>query len=154
MDLILWRHAEAEEASAKLPDAKRRLTARGEKQARQMAHWLKERLPKKLRILVSPAERTQMTAHALGLPFELDRRIGIGADAADLLGAAGWPDDSGAVLLVGHQPSFGRVAALLLSGHEEDWTIKKGGVWWFSNRVREGETQTVLRAVVSTEMLT
>ncbi len=33
MDLILWRHAEAEEGGAGQPDAKRRLTARGDKQA-------------------------------------------------------------------------------------------------------------------------
>lgn len=153
MDLILWRHAEAEEATAKLPDAKRRLTARGEKQARQMARWLHEHMPKKLRILVSPAERTQMTAHALGLPFEIERRIGVGADAADLLAAAGWSEHCGSVLLVGHQPSLGRVAALLLAGEEADWTVKKGGLWWFSNRVREDETQTVLRAVVSPDLI-
>jgi len=153
MDLILWRHAEAEEGTVKLPDAKRRLTARGEKQAHQMARWLKERLPKKLRILVSPAERTQMTAHALGLPFELERKIGVGADAADLLAAAEWPDHGGAVLVVGHQPTLGRVAALLLGGAEDDWTVKKGAVWWFSNRTREGETQTVLRGVISPDLL-
>ncbi|MBI4986879.1 MAG: histidine phosphatase family protein [Rhodocyclales bacterium] len=153
MDLILWRHAEAEEGTAKLPDAKRRLTARGEKQAHQMARWLKERLPKKLRILVSPAERTQMTAHALGLPFELERKISVGADAADLLAVAEWPDHGGAVLVVGHQPTLGRVAALLLGGAEDDWTVKKGAVWWFSNRTREGETQTVLRGVFSPDLL-
>lgn len=153
MDLILWRHAEAEEPTTKLPDAKRRLTARGEKQARQMARWLHEHMPKKLRILVSPAERTQMTAHTLGLPFEVERRIGIGADAADLLAAAGWPDQGGAVLLVGHQPVLGRVAALLLAGEEADWTVKKGGLWWFSNRTREGETQTVLRTAISPDLV-
>lgn len=153
MDLILWRHAEAEDASAKVPDVKRRLTARGEKQARQMARWLHDHLPKKLRILVSPTERTQMTAHALGLPFEIERKIGVGADTADLIAAAGWPDHDGAVLLVGHQPSLGRLAALLLAGTEDDWTIKKGGLWWFSNRTREGETQTVLRAVVNPDLL-
>lgn len=153
MDLILWRHAEAEEATAKLPDVRRRLTERGEKQARLMARWLHAHLPKKLRILVSPAERTQMTAHALGLPFEIERKLGIGADAADLLAAADWPDHGGAVVLVGHQPSLGRVAALLLSGTEADWTVKKGGLWWFSNRTREGETQTVLRTVISPDLL-
>ncbi len=153
MDLILWRHAEAEEASAKLPDAKRRLTARGEKQARQMAQWLQERMPKKVRILVSPAQRTQMTAHALGLPFEVEPKIGIGADVADLLGAAAWPDHGGAVLVVGHQPTLGRVAALLLGGEEADWTIKKGGLWWFSNRTREGESQTVLRAATNPDLI-
>ena len=144
MDLILWRHAEAEDGGPKLPDAKRRLTERGEKQARQMARWLREHQPKNLRILVSPTQRTQMTAHSLGLPFEVERRVGVCADAADILAAAGWPDQGGAVLVVGHQPTLGRIAALLLSGEEADWTIKKGAVWWFSNRTREGETQTVL----------
>ena len=148
MDLILWRHAEAEEATGKLPDTKRRLTDRGEKQAQLMAHWLHEHMPKKLRILASPSQRTQMTAHALGLPFEVSSRIGIGADAADLLAAADWPDHAGATVIVGHQPTLGRVASLLIAGAEADWTVKKGGLWWFSNRTRGDETQTVLRAVI------
>ena len=155
MDLILWRHAEAEEGGAKLPDAKRRLTARGEKQARQMADWLRQRLPKRTALIVSPAERTQQTAHALGMTYETDPQVGIGADAVHLLAAAGWPDggEHGAVVIVGHQPALGRLAALLLAGEEADWTFKKGAVWWFSNRTRDGETQTVLRSVIGAEML-
>lgn len=153
MDLILWRHAEAEEGGASLPDAKRRLTARGDKQAHEMAKWLKPRLPKKVRILVSLATRTQQTAHALALPFEVEPKIGIGADAADLIAATDWPEHSGAVLLVGHQPTLGRLAALLLAGSELDWSVKKGAVWWLSKRSREGRNQTVLRAVMNPEML-
>jgi phosphohistidine phosphatase len=155
MDLILWRHAEAEEAGGKMPDARRRLTARGEKQARQMAAWLKQRLPKRTVVLVSPTQRTQMTAHALGGAFEIAPGLGVGADAVHLLAAAGWPDglDGGAVVLVGHQPSLGRLAALLLAGEEADWTIKKGAVWWFSTRTRDGESQTVLRAVAGPDLL-
>jgi phosphohistidine phosphatase len=153
MDLILWRHAEAEEGGAGLPDAKRRLTARGDKQAHDVAKWLKSRLPKKTRILVSPATRTQQTAHALALPFEVEPKIAVGADAADLIAAANWPEHSGAVLLVGHQPTLGRLAALLLAGAEADWSVKKGAVWWFSKRSREGRDQTVLRAMMNPEML-
>lgn len=157
MDLILWRHAEAEDGDANLPDAKRRLTARGEKQARQMAAWLRKRLPTDTTILASPAERTRQTAAALELPFDIDHGIGTGADASDLLAAAGWPDgkgkEGGTVLLVGHQPTLGRLAALLLSGTEADWTIKKGAAWWFSNRSRDGERQTVLKAVVGPDLL-
>lgn len=153
MDLILWRHAEAEEGGAGMPDSKRRLNARGEKQAHDMAKWLRTQLPKKTKILVSPAIRTQQTAHALALPFEVEPKIAVGADVADLIAAADWPAQSGAALLVGHQPSLGRLAALLLSGAEADWSIKKGGVWWFSRRSREGQDQTVLRAVMNTEML-
>lgn len=153
MDLILWRHAEAEDGGTSLPDAKRRLTVRGDKQAHDVAKWLKAHLPKKTRILVSPATRTQQTAHALAMPFEVEPKIGTGADTADLIAASNWPGHSGAVLLVGHQPTLGRLAALLLSGTEADWSVKKGAVWWLSKRSREGRDQTVLRAVMNPEML-
>lgn len=153
MDLILWRHAEAEEGGAGMPDSKRRLTARGEKQAHDMAKWLRSQLPKRTKILVSPAVRTQQTAHTLALPFEVEPKIAVGADVADLISAVDWPAQSGAILLVGHQPSLGRLAALLLSGAEADWSVKKGGVWWFARRNREGQDQTVLRAVMNPEML-
>ena len=158
MDLILWRHAEAAESDGAAPkaDLKRRLTHRGEKQARAIARWLLERQPKHLRILVSPAVRCQQTAHALGQRFETEARMAPGADVADLIAASGWQDGGGAVLLVGHQPALGRLAALLLSGQEADWTVKKGGLWWLSRRSREGEphtAQTILRAVVNPELL-
>jgi phosphohistidine phosphatase len=150
MDLLLWRHAEAEEGG---DDLKRQLTERGERQARTMAKWIREHQPKGLRIVASPSVRTQQTAEALKLPFETDRKIGPEACVSDLLAAAGWPSGSGAVLIVGHQPALGRLAALLLSGQESEWTIKKGALWWLSNRVRRDETQTVLRTAIACEML-
>ncbi len=153
MELILWRHAEAEEADGTIADHKRRLTERGGKQARQVARWLHQHLPRKRRILVSPAERTQQTAHALELPYEIEPGLGISGSAADVLKVAGWPGQNGAVLVIGHQPTLGRVAALLLGGEEADWSVKKGGIWWFSSRVRDGETQTVLRAVLNPDFI-
>ncbi|MBS1188450.1 MAG: phosphohistidine phosphatase, SixA [Rhodocyclaceae bacterium] len=149
MDLLLWRHAEAEDGPI---DLQRRLTARGEKQAKAMGRWLREHQPKKLRILASPAVRCQQTAKALDLPFETHRRLGPEAGVSDLIAASGWPGAGGSVMIVGHQPTLGRMAALLLSGEEADWTIKKGAVWWFTNRVRRGETQTVLRAVMPADL--
>ena len=150
MDLLLWRHAEAEEGE---DDLKRRLTERGRKQARIMARWIGEHQPRNLRIIVSPAVRTQQTAEALKLPFETIRMIGPDAGVADLIAASRWPDASGAVLVVGHQPVLGRIAALLLSGQEAEWTIKKGALWWLSKRPRGDEMQTVLRAVIPAELL-
>jgi phosphohistidine phosphatase len=47
---------------------------------------------------------------------------------------------------------LGRVAALLLSGEEAEWTVKKGAVWWFTNRVRDGETRTVLRVSMGPDL--
>ena len=153
MDLLLWRHAEAEDG---FPDETRKLTPRGEQQAKQMAKWINKHAPKDLRIIASPALRCQQTALALDRPFDTDPRLAPGRGAVDLLAAIDWPDGpdpkTPAILVVGHQPTLGRTAALLLAGSEADWSIKKGAVWWFSNRTRDGETQTVLRAAVPAEL--
>jgi phosphohistidine phosphatase len=150
MDLLLWRHAEAEDGE---DDMKRRLTERGEKQARLMAAWLREHQPKDMRIIASPSVRTLQTVEALKMPYETQRKIGPDACVSELIAAAGWPDAQGSVLIVGHQPSLGRLASLLLAGQEADWSIKKGAVWWLSNRLRRGDTQTVLRAMIPVELL-
>lgn len=150
MDLLLWRHAEAEDGEV---DFERALTERGEKQARVVARWLKAHQPKKLQIIASPTVRTQQTADALELPYETNRKIGPEGCVSELIAASGWPATSGGVLLVGHQPGLGRLASLLLSGQESDWTIKKGALWWFTNRVRAGEQQIVLRTVISPDFL-
>lgn len=136
-----------------MPDDARKLTAKGEKQAQQVGLWLKSHLPEGARILVSPARRAQQTASALGREYETSKEVGTGASVVSVMAAAGWPDAKGAVVVVGHQPTLGRIAAVLLSGAEADWSVKKGGVWWFSNRLREDETQTVLRAAMSPEFL-
>ena len=151
MDLILWRHAEAEDS---IPDTARALTKRGHKQAEKIAAWLNERLPKDAEILVSPAKRAQQTAQALRRPFTTCKAIDVGADATHLLSAADWPDGKKrCVLLVGHQPSLGQVAALLLGGHEAEWALKKGAVWWLSSRVRGENNQVVLRAAIGPDLV-
>ena len=144
MDLILWRHAEAEEGAS---DAARRLTKKGERQAEKMAEWLRSRVQKPTRILVSPAIRTRQTAEALSSEFEIIEEIGAGSSARRILQATGWPNAEGTVIVVGHQPTLGQLAALLLSGMEFDWAIKKGAVWWF--QTQGGETEPLLRAVLT-----
>ena len=150
MDLILWRHADAEDG---IPDIGRRLTPKGEKQAQLMAQWLKFRLPEKFRLIASPAKRAQQTAQALSNTFETDKSISPGADAISVLVAAGWPGAKGAVVIVGHQPTLARVAAFLLAGEEADWSMKKGSIWWLSNRIRQDEEQTILRVMMSPEFI-
>ena len=153
MDLILWRHAEAEAGSLTLSDGKRRLTERGQKQAKAAARWLSGHLPKNTRVLVSPSERTQQTAHALHWPYEIEPAVNVGCDATDVLNAAGWPDAPRTTLIIGHQPTLGQLAARLLSGTEQDWAVKKGAIWWFSWRVRENDGETILRAVLNPDFL-
>jgi phosphohistidine phosphatase len=136
MDLILWRHAEAEDGS---PDSARKLTKHGREQARRIAAWLKPRLPKRCEVLVSPAVRAQETASALGVRFATSTAVGTNAVAADVIAQSGWPTRSKAILIVGHQPTLGRVAATLLSGAGADWHLAKGAVWWL--RHVDGETR-------------
>lgn len=150
MELILWRHAEAEEGS---PDEARELTNKGRKQARIMAEWLKPRLPKGTRILVSPTVRTQQTADALDEQFDTVEEIGPGASAKAVLSAADWPVGKGTVLVVGHQPTLGEVAGLLLSGKPAMFDIRKGAIWWFSHRKKRGPEDLLLQAVLSPDML-
>ncbi len=150
LDLILWRHAEAEED---LPDLARKLTPRGHKHAARIAEWLQQRLPARFVVLASPAERTRQTALALATPFKTVDSLAPGASVADILMAAEWPERKGAVIVVGHQPDLGRAAAFLISGVEADWTIKKGGLWWLTNRVRNDEAQVVVRAIIAPDLL-
>ncbi|MDE2260156.1 MAG: histidine phosphatase family protein [Betaproteobacteria bacterium] len=150
MDLILWRHAEAEDT---FPDHDRALTALGQYQARRVAQWLTSSLKTPYRVIASPAVRTQSTASALTADFETSRLVGIGASPAQILKAAHWPEATTTVIVVGHQPTLGQTAALLLSGREDNWSVRKGAIWWLSHRDRHGMEQVVLRAVLNPEFI-
>ncbi|MDP2787608.1 MAG: phosphohistidine phosphatase SixA [Pseudomonadota bacterium] len=149
MDLILWRHADAQDDEA---DMSRALTAKGRKQAQQIAAWLHARLPETTRILVSPAVRALQTADALELAYEVVANIAPGAVGVQVLSEAGWPDAHGTVLIVGHQPTLGDAASLLLFGETSTLSIKKGGLLWLTNRVRGSQPQTILKAAMSPEL--
>ena len=148
--MILWRHAEAADGT---PDHARELTAKGSKQAEKIAAFLRQHLPEHSRILVSPATRAQQTAAALTNRFTIAPTIAPGASPQAVLEAAHWPDAGGAVLVVGHQPTLGEVAAQLLGCNAYPLNIKKGALWWFSRREREGSVQTALRLVITPEFL-
>lgn len=150
MDLILWRHCEAEPGE---PDLGRRLTSKGLKQAERMAQWLDSHLPDTCRVLVSPADRAQQTALALQRKFRTVPELAPGATVDAVLAAANWPDSREPVLIVGHQPTIGAVASFLLSGEEAYWSVRKGAVWWLSNRAREGGAAVVLKVVVGPDFV-
>jgi phosphohistidine phosphatase len=149
MDLILWRHAEAEEG---LFDLNRELTKHGRQQAQHMAEWLIKRLSADARILVSPATRTQQTASALTSDFITQDALAPGADAQSVIDAAGWPNAGGTVVIVGHQPTLGEVAAKLLAHSDHGWSIKKGAIWWLVTR-KPGNGETQLKAAITPELL-
>jgi phosphohistidine phosphatase len=147
MELILWRHADAEDG---VPDEERRLTSKGEKQAQRIAAWLKERLPKDPVVLASTARRARETAQALTRKYETSSDVGTSTTPQSVLKAAGWPRGNGTVVVVGHQPTLGQAAALVLTGTAEGWSLKKGALWWFESRDRD---DVIVRAVISPDML-
>jgi len=153
MDLILWRHAEAHVQREGQTDLERALTPKGERQAQRMAEWLNQRLAHSTRILVSPALRTQQTAKALDRHFKTVQLLAPEASATALLSVVRWPEANEPVLVVGHQPTLGQVAALLLGEVAQTWVIKKGAVWWLRSRERESGNQVVVQAVQSPDCL-
>ena len=146
MDLILWRHAEAEDG---FEDDKRKLTAKGRKQAAKMARWLNEHLPKQYHLISSPATRTRETAVALAEKFVISEEIGLSASPDSILRASGWPRAAQPVVIVGHQPTLGMTAARLLAGSDAQWSLRKGAFIWI---VRKGSENT-LRAALSPDLI-
>jgi len=152
MELVLWRHADAEVGPA---DLKRELTDKGRKQASRVAKWLRPRLEGNWEILVSPAARAKQTADALDLDYDVRLTLGPLETEDALIREVDWPAGARNVIVVGHQPTLGRVAARFLSGHRGDLTMKKGSIWWFSSKIDEevGQGETLLRAVIAPEFL-
>lgn len=150
MELILWRHAEAEDGE---PDDKRALTGKGMKQATKIAGWLDRNLPNSCRILVSPTKRTIQTVEALERKYKTAPELAPESNAEAILKIANWPASREPVLIVGHQPTLGHVASLLLTGTLQDWTIRKGNVWWLSQKERGDVTTTYLKSIVSPDLV-
>jgi phosphohistidine phosphatase len=162
MDLILWRHAEAEDwpeggaqggSDPERSDIERSLTARGEKQAFRISGWLDRQLPAGVRILVSPARRCEQTALVLGRKYKIRPELAPGATPAQLLELVQWPLSKSPILVIGHQPTLGQTIAQLLGLQANDCPVKKGALWWLRSRDRDGHSQTVVVTVQSPEVL-
>ncbi|WP_434633464.1 SixA phosphatase family protein [Chromobacterium sp. CV08] len=150
MDLILWRHAEAEDG---VDDLARALTRRGQQQASRMASWLRDRLPDDYLLLASEAKRSQQTAAYLAKSYEVLPELNPGAGGDEVLQAVGWPEAGRAVVVVGHQPYIGWLAARLLAEQQQMWSVKKGAVWWLNRRERGGIEQVRLKLMLTPGML-
>jgi phosphohistidine phosphatase len=154
MDLLLWRHAEALDASEAQPDDMLRpLSPRGIKQAQRMAKWLDQHMPEGMRILCSPALRCESTAASLGRKYKLCPELKPDAGVQSLLDAAGWPDAKSPALIIGHQPTLGQVIAHALHVPTARFSVRKGSVWWLRNRWRMNEQSAVVHCVQSPDLI-
>jgi phosphohistidine phosphatase len=114
MKLVLVRHAEAAPGS---PDELRTLTPEGHEQARQLGERLRADGIEPDAVLSSPLLRARETATDLGFgPPESRDELAPGATEEDVRAAIA--DHGDTVIVVGHQPDCGRIAAALIGGEE------------------------------------
>jgi|SRR3954471_10242720 phosphohistidine phosphatase len=117
VQLYLVRHAQAADGE---PDELRPLTAEGRRAARELGERLAADGVRPDAVLTSPLLRARQTgaelARAAGIEPEPDERLAPGATADDVKAAAAGRGEN--VVVVGHQPDCGRIAAALTGGEE------------------------------------
>jgi len=117
VQLYLVRHAEAVDGE---PDELRPLTAEGRRAARTLGERLAADGIQPDAILTSPLLRARETgaelARLVGVEPEPDERLAPGATAESVRAAASERGET--IVVIGHQPDCGRVAAELTGGPE------------------------------------
>ncbi len=117
MRLVLIRHADAAPGT---PDELRALTAEGHEQARRLGERLRAEGITPDAVLSSPLLRARETATDLGLgPPEAHDALAPGATEEGVRAAVAGRGDT--VVVVGHQPDCGRIAAAFSGGAEPDF---------------------------------
>lgn len=154
-NLILWRHADAEELIIGSKDTDRALTKSGRKDAAKMAKWLNQYLPDNVEMLCSPARRCletvatlqQLNQHQSKYDVKIAEFLSVDSSVALMTQHILNDDSSKTILLIGHQPNLGLLIAKLLGMNEGACVVKKGAVWWLRQRFIEGKSQTYLFTV-------
>jgi len=112
--LVLVRHAEAAPGT---PDELRTLTAEGRRQAQELGERLRSEGVEPEAVLTSPLLRARETGEALGFGVtEPHQALAPGATEDDVRSAVAGRGET--VVVVGHQPDCGRIAAALGDGTE------------------------------------
>jgi phosphohistidine phosphatase len=150
-NIILWRHAEAAEASDDTlqDDMARALTPKGQRQAKRMARWLKLHLPENTLLLSSAALRAFQTAQTLNksisTKINVHSALNPSASLPEVLAFLASFGVRNNLLLVGHQPLLGRLVENLLGLEENDFNIKKGAIWWLRLEANPANLNQALR---------
>ena len=124
-ELVLLRHAHAENGAPGSADIERPLSMRGREEATAAGKWLQEHGYIPDRTLCSPARRARETLElaqdAIG-DGETERVDAIfEATPGELVVLADAHREVGRLLLVGHNPGFEQLAALLTTGQSGDF---------------------------------
>ncbi len=132
-EVILLRHAHAEGANPGQGDSDRPLSVRGIDEAQAAGRWLRGQTVLPALVLCSPALRAQQTLQqALGdVSATSEPRI-YEASAGELIALIDDHADAARLLLVGHNPGFETLVALLATGQSGDFRgVPPAGIAWF-----------------------
>ena len=146
MQVLLIRHARAEERRLLRRDASRALTEDGRRRFRRAARGLRAELPELERIITSPLVRARETAELLASAYkqikvEHQPLLAPGKPPAKLVAWLAAQPREACIALIGHEPDLGRLAGLLLTGKARSFMhVKKGAALLieFPNAVRTG----------------
>jgi len=126
--LWLLRHGDAEPHGAR-QDADRRLTAKGEKQARTAGEALARLGLEFAAVYTSPRVRARDTARLAAKALKADpmvhQPLSAGFDASEARALLAAQGDDARVLVVGHEPDFSQTVFDFTGGRVD---LKKGGV--------------------------
>jgi phosphohistidine phosphatase len=134
MQIYLLRHGIAEEGGDGTPDSERALTQEGKKKLREVLKVAAGSDVSPSLILSSPLRRALETARVaadeLGYKSDILRTQALLPSAApnDVWQEIRAHRDESALLLVGHEPLFGQLAAYLLGTPETQIDFKKGAL--------------------------
>ncbi len=134
MRIFLLRHGEAEPADSAERDEERALTDKGAKRLRKAGRGFRRLDIFPDRILSSPLKRALQTAEIvadeLGFTGQIEavEELAPSAEPEDLISVLRDMSDVNQILLVGHQPFLGELAAALIGAPGGRIALKKGGL--------------------------
>ena len=151
MDLVVVRHAIAQDRSAELPDEERALTPRGRRRMRLAVGGLRRLKLRFGLVLHSPLKRAAQTAELLDplLRDGAERRISEALarePSGELLDELRGAIPSDCVAVVGHEPWTGELVSWLVVGSSalaSGFALRKGGVAWLRGNPEPGGMRIV-----------
>jgi len=117
--IVLLRHAKSSWSDPGLSDVDRPLAPRGERAAKRIAAYLREKRIRPALVLCSPSLRTRQTLEAIapslgkGCTVELVPELYAASERELLNRLRALPDSAASVMLIGHNPGLQQLALAL-----------------------------------------
>ena len=160
MDLFVLRHGKAGEASEDGDDAMRELTARGRKEIRDIARWMRNEKFRFDAIATSPLMRAHETAGIIARILDRKDRLVVweelapGGDIDTVCYHAAQLGNNKTVLVVGHEPGLSALLGRITSRDGTTSVIMaKGSLARIRNFSFEGEPSGALQWLLTAKQI-